>query len=135
MPKAFEAYNDKVFMCHGWPGIGSGLAAVDQESERILINELLENLAGVFKWDLDTKPDLSHDSDTRCAVASDPARPRADVILMGGSNCQHLHSTLAEMEVSVETVSSRIWTINTKAVDICLKPHRPVGSGQPLLQG
>jgi hypothetical protein len=129
MPKAFEAYNDKVFMCHGWPGIGSGLAALaamDQESERILINTLMENLAGVFKWDLDTKPDLSRDSDTRCAVISDPARPRADVILMGGSNCQRLHSALAEMGVSLETMSSRIWTINTKAVDICLNSLTPL---------
>jgi uncharacterized membrane protein YgcG len=126
MPKAFEAYNDKVFMCHGWAGIGSGLAAMDQESERILVGELMENLAGVFKWALDTKPDMSRDSDVRCAVASDPARPRADVILMGGSNCQRLHTTFAEMGVSVETISSRIWAINTKAVDICLNSLIPL---------
>jgi hypothetical protein len=99
---------------------------MDQESERILVGELMENLAGVFKWALDTKPDMSRDSDVRCAVASDPARPRADVILMGGSNCQRLHTTFAEMGVSVETISSRIWAINTKAVDICLNSLIPL---------
>jgi hypothetical protein len=45
---------------------------------------------------------------------------------MGGSNCQRMHSTLAEMGVSVETISSRIWSINTKAVDICLNSLTPL---------
>jgi hypothetical protein len=33
---------------------------------------------------------------------------------------------LAEMGVSVETISSRIWSINTKAVDICLNSLTPL---------
>jgi hypothetical protein len=93
---------------------------MDSASEKDLVTALLENIASTFKWELDAKPDLSSDSDSRCAVAADQARPKADVILLGGSNCQRLHSTSAEMGFSVETISSAIWMINPTAVDICL---------------
>jgi len=126
MPKSFEAYNDKVYMCHEWAGIKSGLTPMSMDSERVLVTELLDNIATTFKWELDTKPDFSRDSDSRCTVNIDPARPKADVILLGGSNCQRLHSTYAEMGVSVETISSAIWTINPTAVDICLNALNPL---------
>jgi hypothetical protein len=126
MPKSFEAYNDKVFMCHEWPGIRSSLAPMDAAAETALMGELMENIANTFKWELDTKPDFSRDSDNRCAVPTDQARPKADVILLGGSNCQRLHATFAEMGVSVETISSAIWSINTTAVDICLNALTPL---------
>jgi hypothetical protein len=100
--------------------------SMPMNSERVFVTELLENIAKTFKWELDTKPDFSRDSDSRCAVTSDPARPKADVILLGGSNCQRLHSTFAEMGVSVETISSAIWTINLTAVDICLNSLNPL---------
>jgi hypothetical protein len=87
MPKSFEAYNDKVYMCHEWAGIKSGLTPMSMDSERVLVTELLDNIATTFKWELDTKPDFSRDSDSRCTVNIDPARPKADVILLGGSNC------------------------------------------------
>jgi hypothetical protein len=48
------------------------------------------------------------------------------VILLGGSNCQRLHCTFAEMGVSVETISSAIWTINPTHVDICLNAFTPL---------
>jgi hypothetical protein len=84
------------------------LTPMSMDSETVLVTALLENIATTFKWDLDIKPDFSRDSDSRCAVSSDPARPKADVILLGGSNCQRLHTTFAEMGVSVETISSAI---------------------------
>jgi hypothetical protein len=99
---------------------------MSMDSERVLVTELLDNIATTFKWELDTKPDFSRDSDSRCTVNIDPARPKADVILLGGSNCQRLHSTYAEMGVSVETISSAIWTINPTAVDICLNALNPL---------
>jgi len=70
---------------------------MDSASEKDLVTALLDNIASTFKWELDAKPDLSRDSDSRCAVTADQARPKADVILLGGSNCQRLHSTFAEM--------------------------------------
>jgi hypothetical protein len=126
MPKGYEAYNDKVYMCHEWTGIRSGLAPMDSASEKVLVTALLDNIASTFKWELDVQPDFSRDSDSRCAVTADQARPKADVILLGGSNCQRLHSTFAEMGVSVETISSAIWTINPTAVDICLNALTPL---------
>ncbi len=126
MPKSFEAYNEKVFMCHEWTGIRAGLGVMDSASEKALITELLENIANTFKWELEVKPDFSRDPDTYCAVTSDQARPRADVILLGGSNCQRLHSNLTEMGILVETISSAIWTINPTAVDICLNSLTPM---------
>jgi hypothetical protein len=126
LPKSFDAYNDKVYMCHEWSSIRSGLAPLSRDSETVLVTALLENIATTFKWDLDIKPEFSRDSDSRCAVSSDPARPKADVILLGGSNCQRLHTTFAEMGVSVETISSAIWTINPTAVDICLNALNPL---------
>jgi hypothetical protein len=99
---------------------------MDAAAEASLMGELLENISNTFKWELDTKPDFSRDSDSRCAVTSDQASPKADVILLGGSNCQRLHATFAEMGVSVETISSAIWSINPTAVDICLNALTPL---------
>jgi hypothetical protein len=56
LPKAYEAYNDKVFICHPWTGIGLSLPAMNAEAERIMLQELLEGLAVNFKWELDTRP-------------------------------------------------------------------------------
>ncbi len=50
MPKCYEAYNDKVYMCHEWTGIRSGLAPMDSASEKDLVTELLEKIASTFKW-------------------------------------------------------------------------------------
>jgi hypothetical protein len=126
MPKCYEAYNDKVYMCHEWTGIRSGLAPMDSASEKDLVTALLENIASTFKWELRAKPDFSRDSDSQCAVTTDQSRPKADVILLGGSNCQRLHSTFSEMGVSVETISSAIWKINPTAVNICLNALTPL---------
>ncbi len=126
MPKCYEAYNDKVYMCHEWTGIRSGLAPMDSASEKDLVTALLENIASTFKWELDAKPDFSRDSDSRCDVTTNQVRPKADIILLGGSNCQRLHSTFAEMGVSVETISSAIWTINPTALNICLNALTPL---------
>jgi hypothetical protein len=126
MPKSFEAYNNKVYMCHEWTGIKMGLVTMDSAVEKALVTELLENIASTFKSELDSKPDFSRDSDSRCVVTMDPARPKADVILLGGSNCQRLHSTFAEMGISVETISSSIWAINPTTVDTCLNSLTPL---------
>jgi hypothetical protein len=56
MPKAYNAYNNKVFICHLWTGIGSLLPTMDTDAERVMVFELMECLAKSFKWDLDFKP-------------------------------------------------------------------------------
>jgi hypothetical protein len=61
MPKAFDAYNDRVFMCHGWEGICPTLPYMSMRAEKQLISSLLVDLSNSFKWELDTEPDLSRE--------------------------------------------------------------------------
>jgi hypothetical protein len=121
MPKSFEAYNDKVYMCHEWAGIKSGLTPMSMDSERVLVTELLDNIATTFKWELDTKPDFSRDSTLAALSTSTPRGRRLTSSCWAG-----VTATYAEMGVSVETISSAIWTINPTAVDICLNALNPL---------
>jgi hypothetical protein len=52
MPKAFDAYNDRVFMCHGWDGIRTSLPHMSVRSEKMLISSLMVDLSNSFKWEL-----------------------------------------------------------------------------------
>jgi hypothetical protein len=112
-------------MCHEWTGIKTGLVTMDSAVEKALVTELLENIASIFKSELVSKPDFSRDSDSRCAVTSNPARPKADVILLGGSK---LH--LFREGISVETISS---AINPTAVDICLNSSPLLARSDPSI--
>jgi hypothetical protein len=85
LPKAYEAYNDKVFICHPWTGIGSVLPAMDSDAERIIIKELMEGLASNFKWELDTKPSMERSAAPRSVEVVNQAG--TEVLLIGGSNC------------------------------------------------
>ena len=84
LPKAYEAYNDKVFICHPWTGIGSVLPAMDTDAERIIIQELMEGLASNFKWELDTKPSMERSAAPGSVEAMNQAG--TEVLLIGGSN-------------------------------------------------
>jgi hypothetical protein len=115
LPKAYEAYNDKVFICHPWTGIGSSLPAMDAEAERTMLQELLEGLAVNFKWELDTKPSF----DRMPAYREDEGLTQSgtEVLLIGGSNCQRLYAAIADQGVAVESLHSPGWVLCPKAID------------------
>jgi len=115
MPKSYDAYNDKVFICHPWTGIGSELPAMDETAERVMILELMEGLASNFKWNLDVKPTV--DRQQAVGPAQNVDRIGTELLLIGGSNCQRLYSAIADQGVSVESVDSPGWVPCPKAID------------------
>ncbi len=106
MPKSYDAYNDKVFICHPWTGIGSELPAMDEDAERVMILELMEGLASNFKWDLDVKPTVDRQQAAGPAQGQNVDRIGTEVLLIGGSNCQQLYAAIADQGVLVESVDS-----------------------------
>jgi hypothetical protein len=115
LPKAYETYNDKVFICHPWTGIGSVLPAMDTDAERIIIQELMEGLASNFKWELDTKPSMERSAAPRIVEVANQAG--TEVLLIGGSNCQRLYEAVADQGVAVESLNCPGWVLCPKAID------------------
>jgi hypothetical protein len=104
LPKAYEAYNDKVFICHPWTGIGSVLPAMDTDAERIIIQELMEGLASNFKWELDTKPGMERSAAPRIVEVTNQAG--TEVLWLwslstarDGCSTQRLHSKSGSFEM------------------------------------
>jgi hypothetical protein len=117
MPKTYDAYNDKVFICHPWTGIGSSLPAMDTDAERVMVFELLECLAKCFKWDLDCKPVVERELSGGPRAGPVEGRAPSEFFLIGGSNCQNLYTAVADLGASVESLSSPGWVLCPKAVD------------------
>jgi len=117
MPKAYDVYNDKVYICHPWTGIGSTLPAMDSDAERVMVYELLECLAKCFKWDLDCKPAVEREPSAGSSAGRVEGRAPSEFFLIGGSNCQKLYTAVADLGASVESLSSPGWVLCPKAVD------------------
>ncbi len=110
MPKAFEAYNDKNYMCHEWAGLGSSLQTMDMENERSLIGLVMSGLSSAFRWNLDDNPNLSRNPTARPANSAGllPSSPTAPLgVLIGGSNTSRLTRAFEEMEKPVESLEIR----------------------------
>ncbi len=58
LPKSFELYNDKVYMCHPWDGLKTSLDPMPAKSEMDLICSLILNIGEAFKWEMDPQPNL-----------------------------------------------------------------------------
>jgi hypothetical protein len=123
MPKAFEAYNDKNFMCHEWAGLGSSLQTMDGESERSLIGLILSSLSSAFRWNLDDNPNLSRTPTARPANSAGlmPSTPSAPLgVLVGGSNTFRLTKAFEEMGKPVESLVASGWSITMGSIDSLL---------------
>ncbi len=68
LPKSFELYNDKVYMCHLWDGLMTSLDPMPAKSEMDLICSLILNIGEAFKWEMD--PQLNLDRNFRNTPAS-----------------------------------------------------------------
>jgi hypothetical protein len=117
MPKAYDAYNDKVYICHPWTGTGSLLPTMDTDAEREMVFELMECLAKCFKWDLDCKPVVEREPSAEPASGLVEGRAPSEFFLIGGSNCKKLYTAVADLGASVESLSSTGWVLGPKAVD------------------
>jgi hypothetical protein len=117
MPKAYDAYNDKVFICHPWTGIGSTLPAMDSDAKQVMVFELMECLAKCFKWDLDCKPVVEREPRAGPSAGLVEGRAPSEFFLISGSNCQKLYTAVADLGASVESLSSPSWVLCPKAVD------------------
>jgi hypothetical protein len=117
MPKAYDAYNDKVFICYLWTGIGSIMPAMDTDAELVMMFELMECLAWCFKWDLDCKHVVEREPRAGPATGLVEGRAPSEFFLIGGSNCQKLYTAVADLGASVESLSSPGWVLCPKAVD------------------
>ena len=123
MPKAFDAYNDRVFMCHGWDGIRTSLPHMSVRAEKMLISSLMVDLSNSFKWELDTEPDLSRE--IRTTPANSARSNRAICLIVGGSNANRLVTAIGDMGKTVDTINSSGWSISKASVDAMI----------PVLQG
>jgi hypothetical protein len=123
MPKAFEAYNDKNYMCHEWAGLGSSLEPMDPENEKGLIGLVMSGLAASFRWNLDDNPNLSRNLLARPANSAGllPSNTTAPLsVLIGGSNTSRLTRAFEEMGKPVEALVASGWTITMGAIDSLL---------------
>jgi hypothetical protein len=48
MPKFYEAYNDRMFMCHGWDGLHQSLPPMNMRAQKQLISALMLDLSNSF---------------------------------------------------------------------------------------
>ena len=87
MPKSFEAYNDRVYMCHGWDGLQSNLPPMNERAEKVIINALMMDLSSSFKWKLDAEPSLERNPS---GLPANSARLSVDTVglVIGGSNAK-----------------------------------------------
>jgi hypothetical protein len=123
MPKAFDAYNNRVFMCNGWEGVCPTLPYMSMRAEKQLISSLLVDLSNSFKWELDTEPDLSRE--IRTIPANSARSNRAICLIVGGRNANRLVGAIGDMGKTVDTINSSGWTISKASVDSMI----------PVLQG
>jgi hypothetical protein len=123
MPKAFEAYNDKNYMCRELAGLGSSLESMDPENERGLIGLIMSGLSSAFRWNLDDNPNLSGNLPARPANSAGllPSNTTAPLgVLIGGSNTSRLTRAFEEMGKPVESLVASGWTITMGAIDSLL---------------
>jgi hypothetical protein len=110
MPKAFDAYNDRVFMCHGWDGICPIPPNMSVRAEKQVINLLMLDLSNIFTWELDTNPELSRELRT---IPVNSARSNQTIgLIVGGSNANRLVGAIGDMGKTVDTINSRRWSIS-----------------------
>jgi hypothetical protein len=83
MPKSFEAYNDRVYMCHGWDGLQSNLPPMNERAEKVIINALMMDLSSSFKWKLDAEPSLERNPANSARLSVDTVG-----LVIGGSNAK-----------------------------------------------
>ncbi len=123
MPKSFEAYNDKNYMCHEWAGLGSSLQAMDSMNEKGLVNIIMNGLATAFRWKLDGNPSLSRNLSAHPANSAGllPTSPTAPLgVLVGGSNTFKLTKAFEELGRPVESLTASGWSITMGAIDSLL---------------
>jgi hypothetical protein len=123
MPKAFEAYNDKTFMCHEWVGLSSSLPQMDQTGEAGLLSLVISNLAATFRWKLDEKPDFCRSSGSgpaNSAAVLPTSLPAPLGVLISGSNTFRLQKAFDDMGKPVEAMVASRWAITMGSVDSLL---------------
>ncbi len=116
MLKSFEAYNDRVYMCHGWDGLQQNLPPMNERAKKVLINALMLDLSTSFKWKLDVDPSLES---SPSSLPANSARLSVDTVglVIGGSNAKRLVSAIADKGKRVNSITCGGWTITKESVD------------------
>jgi hypothetical protein len=116
MPKAFDAYNDRVYMCHGWDGLQQSLPPMSERAEKALISALMLDLSSSFKWKLDAEPSLDRNLSS---LPANSAKLSADSVglVIGGSNAKRLVAAITDMGKRVNSITCGGWTITKESVD------------------
>jgi hypothetical protein len=108
-----EDYNEKVRICHPWPGIDEKLAVITQEEEAVLMYALMEGMKISFKWDRDLEPDLGRTIQKKMAATGS----MIPAVVIGGSNAVRLSQAFKDMGREVQSLDCPGWTVSEKAVD------------------
>jgi hypothetical protein len=119
LPKSFELYNDKVYMCHPWDGLMTSLDPMLAKSEMDLICSLILNIGEAFKWEMDPQPNL--DRNFRNTPAS-KTRTGGDTVglVLGGSNANRLAGAITDLGKKVDTINCGGWRVTKDSVDALL---------------
>ncbi len=104
MPKSFEAYNDRVFMCHGWDGLQQSLPPMNERAEKVLISALMLDLSNSFKWKLDAKLSLERNLGS---LPANSAKLSVDTVglVIGSSNAKRLVAAITDMGKRVNSIT------------------------------